>query len=369
MAGILLLLFFGVAGLAVVAWVWSPGRPLPLVDDAGPPIAGSISEKVFVEINGISQGMIIQSTDASHPVLLFLHGGPGMPEFFLDTTHPVGLERDFTVVWWEQRGAGMSYSADIPRESMTLEQMTADAIAVTNHLRQRFGVEKIYLLGHSWGSFLGIQVAFAAPELFHAYIGMAQVSHQLRSEVAAHRYMLEEYRAQGDTRMARKLEAAPVSMADGLSDAYERVRDDAMHRLGVGTTRDMTSVITGVFVPVWQCRAYTVREKINIWRGKSYSKGLLWDDFMGTDLTITFDELHLPVYFFTGLHDYTANYEHARQYFAQISAPMKGFYTFAESAHSPLFEEPRRAREILLRDVLNQRVDLADGRRAVGDRS
>lgn len=88
-----------VVGLGGVLRAWSPGEPAALDDAAGLPIKGSISEQVFVDINGIRQGMIIQSTDVSHPVLLFLHGGPGMPEFFLNTTHPTGLEQDFTVVW------------------------------------------------------------------------------------------------------------------------------------------------------------------------------------------------------------------------------------------------------------------------------
>lgn len=199
-----------VLGLGGILRAYSPGKPAELVNQAGFPIDGSISERVFVDINGTRQGMIILSTDISHPVLLFVHGGPGMPEFFLNTTHPTGLERDFTVVWWEQRGAGMSYSPDIPAQSMTLAQLIADTISVTDYLRHRFGKDKIYLLGHSWGSFLGIQVAAAAPELYHAYIGMGQVSHQLKSEVAAHRYMLDHYRARGDAAMVEKLEAAPA---------------------------------------------------------------------------------------------------------------------------------------------------------------
>ena len=128
--------------------------------------------------------MIIQSTDTSHPVLLFLHGGPGLPEFFLNTTHPTSLERDYTVVWWE-RGSGLSYGPDIPPQSMTVAQLVADTIAVTHYLRQRFGKDKITLFGHSWGSFLGIQVAAKAPDLYHAYVGMGQVSCLLRSEVKA----------------------------------------------------------------------------------------------------------------------------------------------------------------------------------------
>lgn len=338
----------------------SPGKPKALRDEAGQPITGSISEKIFVEINGIRQGMIIQSTDITHPVLLFLHGGPGMPEFFLNTTHPTGLERDFTVVWWEQRGAGLSFNPDIPPQSMTIAQLIADTVAVTNYLRQRFGKDKIYLLGHSWGSYLGIQVAAEVPDLYHAYIGMGQVSYQLRSEVAARVYMLEQYRARGDAAMVRKLDSAPASMAGGLSAAYLGLRDSAMHGLGVGTTRDMRSVITGVFLPVWQCRAYTLAEKINIWRGKAFSRGFLWDDFINTDLTAKVQQLDLPVYFLTGLYDFTANHDLAKDYFDQVKAPVKGFYTFASSAHSPLFEEPQRARDILLQDVIMRTNRLAD---------
>lgn len=353
-----------VLGLGGVLRIWSPGAPQALVDDAGFPIDGSLSERMFVDINGTRQGMIIQSTDTSHPVLLFLHGGPGMPEFFLNSTHPTGLEQDFTVVWWEQRGAGLSYSPDIPAQSMTLAQLIADTIAVTEYLRERFGQDKIYLLGHSWGSFLGIQVAAAVPELYHAYIGMGQVSYQLKSEVAAHSYMLDQYRARGDAAMVRKLAAAPASMTEGLSPAYLRLRDAAMHGLGVGTTRDMTSVITGVFIPVWRCRAYTLREKVNIWRGIAFSRGFLWNDFIGTDLAIQIHDLDLPVYFFTGLYDYTANHELAKAFFDQINAPVKGFYTFPNSAHSPVFEEPQLARDILLQDVLAQGNQLADPEQA-----
>jgi pimeloyl-ACP methyl ester carboxylesterase len=360
MIALVLLIIVALLALTGVLLAWSPGRPAPLVDDIGRPINGSLSERVFVEINGVRQGMIVQSANPSNPLLLFLHGGPGMPTFFLNTTHPTGLEQDFTVVWWEQRGAGMSFDPDIAPESMTVDQLIADTIAVTNYLRNRFRQEKIYLLGHSWGSFLGIQVAAAAPELFHAYVGMGQLAYQLRSEVAAHAYLLGAYQALGDTAMVRKLEAAPVSLTAGTSDAWMRLRDIAMHQVGVGTTRDMKSVITGMFLPSWREGAYTLPEKIAIWRGKVWSRSLLWDKVLRTDLTAVIKRLEIPVYLFVGRHDYTTNYGLARDYFSRLDAPVKGFYTFNDSAHSPLFEEPQRAREILRKDVLLQHVGLAD---------
>lgn len=103
------------------------------------------------------QGMIIESKNSSNPVLLYLHGG--MPDYFLSMRYPTGFEDFFTVVWWEQRGAGLSYSPDILEESLTSEQYIADTLAVTDYLRRRFGQDRIYLMGHSGGTFFGLQAA------------------------------------------------------------------------------------------------------------------------------------------------------------------------------------------------------------------
>ena len=98
----------------------------------------SISEKTWVDINGIEQGMFIESRNDANPVLLVVHGGPGMPDHFLTNRYPTGLEELFTVVWWEQRGTGLSYRSDIPAETMTVDQFVADTLAMTNYLRAPF---------------------------------------------------------------------------------------------------------------------------------------------------------------------------------------------------------------------------------------
>ena len=114
---VLAVLVGGLLILVVALLAVSPGK-------------SKVSEKIRVNINGVEQGMFIQSKDATKPVLLFLHGGPGMPEYFLTRRYPTGLEDLFTVCWWEMRGAGLSYSADISPETLTLEQLIADAIEV-----------------------------------------------------------------------------------------------------------------------------------------------------------------------------------------------------------------------------------------------
>jgi len=348
--------------LGGIVWLFaiSPGRPDPLSDARGNILPGSLSERVTVQVGGIPQSMLIQSVDPVNPVLLFLHGGPGMTEFFMEKEYPTGLEKHFTMVWWEQRGAGMSFSSDIPPETMTMAQMIADTIEVADYLRERFGQDKILLFGHSWGSYLGIQVAAIAPDRFFAYIGMAQITHQLRSEVLAHAYLTDAYRERGNRAMVRRLQAAPVSMTDGPSPAWMRLRDRAMHGVGVGQTRTMRSVIRGIFLPMWQVRAYTIMDKINVWRGKLWSRPFFWEGLLRDDLTQRLTKFELPVYFLIGRHDYTANRELSRAYFDVIDAPVKGLYLFKNSAHSPLFEESERAIEILLNDVLRGTKLLAD---------
>ena len=264
------------------------------------------------------------------------------------------------MAWWERRGSGLSYSPDIPPDQMTAEQMVSDLLAVTDYLRNRFSREKIYLMAHSGGTFFALQAVARSPGSFHAYIAVAQIVHQLESEGVAYQFMLERYRELGDAGMVRRLEAAPVTMSVPLPSAYMKIRDKAMHRLGVGTTREMRSVMTGVFLPSLMSPDYTVREKLDIWRGKKFSDRLLWDTILATDLATTVTSIAVPVYFLHGIHDYTVTLPETKAYFETLEAPRKGFYTFPSSAHTPILEEPDRLERILEQDVLAGTTSLAD---------
>jgi pimeloyl-ACP methyl ester carboxylesterase len=352
-----------IAALLVVGTALLPvfgcGVPGPGPDSGGSPGVGSIHEKTFVNINGVSQGMFIVGRDRNNPVLLYLHGG--MPDYFLTERYPTGLEEYFTICWWEQRGAGLSYNRRIPKDSITVDQLIADTIAVTDYLRNRFGQEKIYLMGHSGGTFIGIQAAARAPELYHAYLGVAQVSNQLNSERLAYEYMLSAFRNAGNARMVKRLEAAPVTGAETPPRSYLAVRDKAMHSLGIGTTHDMRSVLKGILLESFRSTQYSLREKLNMWRAKASSGvSVVWDAMISTDLATVVPRLEIPVYFFEGIHDYTCSYTEAKSYFQTLSAPLKGFYTFYSSAHSPLFEEPARMQLIVREDVLAGSNHLAD---------
>lgn len=336
--------------LMAVLYLLSPGKTKPFLDGNGKLLEGSISEKVKMKINGIEQGMFIKGKNIKNPVLLYLHGG--MPDYFLTRKYLTGMEDYFTVVWWEMRGSGMSYNIDIPVETKNLDQMISDAKEVTNYLRQRFGQEKIYLMGRSGGTFIGIQMIDRMPELYNAYIGVAQISYQLQSEMLAYDYMLKRYRENGNKKMVKKLEASPVTMTEGVPQSYHLIRDVAMHDLGIGTTHDMRSVLREIILPSFTCPDYTLTEKINLWKAKASSGiSILWSKIVVTDLSKEFTEFKIPVYFFHGVYDYTVNYELAKEYYQKIKAPAKKFFTFEKSAHSPLFEEPQKMRKIFEREI------------------
>jgi pimeloyl-ACP methyl ester carboxylesterase len=350
--------------LICVVLFYNPGKIEPFQDKHDKLLNGSISEKIFVTIGGVRQGMIIRGRDIKNPVLLYIHGGPAFPNYFLIDKYAPGLEKNFIVCYWEQRGGGLSYSKQVTLESMNFEQLSADAIEVTNYLRKRFSKEKIYMMAHSGGTPFAIMAAAKAPYLFYAYIGMAQITRQAESDQLAYRYMTEQYRSAGNKKALKELAKFPIldSAAYIVPFYKSMIRDKSMHDLGIGTMRSMRSVLQGVFIPVWMCKAYTIKEKINIWYSKFsfIRKTKLIDELFATDIPAKIQELDLPVYFFSGRYDLTVNHDLSKAYLNNLKAPVKGFYTFNESAHSPVFEEPQKLKEIILTDVLTGTTSLAD---------
>jgi pimeloyl-ACP methyl ester carboxylesterase len=158
------------------------------------------------------------------------------------------------------------------------------------------------------------------------------------------------------------LGAAPVTLSGGTPAAYIAIRDEAMYELGIGTMHEMRSLLTGILIPSFLFREYTLSEKVALWRAKSRSGiSVVWNEMVATDLRQSVTKVGTPVYFFHGKHDYTVSYPLAKAYLDRIEAPVKGFYTFESSAHSPMFEEPAAMNRILREDVLAGRSQLADG--------
>ena len=354
-------LLVAVAALTIFLVAVSPGKTSHCPSgDTG----RSICEKTFVQIGGIRQGMFIRSADTANPVLLFVHGGPSFSEYFLVEKYPTGLENYFTVCYWDQRGGGLSVTPEVTRESLTLDQLASDMIEVTNYLRKRFGKDKIYIMAHSGGTAFAIRAVAGNPELFQAYVAVAQVTRQAESEKRAWKFMVDRYSEMGDTKMVTRFAKYPVTEDDSfLLPFFNSVlRDKSMHELGIGTMRNMKSIMSGVFYPVWLCRAYTLREKYSIWRSKFsfVNKSGLRAEVLALDMAQEVPVLDVPAYFLSGRYDLTVNRELSEEYFNKLDCPLKRFYIFENSAHSPMFEEPEKFLEIMVSDVLRGTTSFSD---------
>jgi pimeloyl-ACP methyl ester carboxylesterase len=355
------LYFLGILVIVLIALVItlrvkSPGKADPIKDLNGETIAGSISTIEKIELGGQEQYLIIRGKDATKPVMLFLHGGPGSPEYaFIKATNQA-IENDFVMVYWEQRGAGKSYSKNIPSESMNLGQFISDTRELSEYLTKRFNKEKIYLMGHSWGSFLGILTAYQHPELYYAYFGIGQVCHQYKGEYISYEWVKKQATEKNNKKALQALNEItfPDSLAsiDNWQD-FLMVERNYVSQFGGGVTHEMTGMWPVVKM-VLDLKEYTFKEKMNFMPGSLFSLKHLWPEVINKNLFNEIDSMQVPVYIFQGKLDYQTPYSVAKDFFDQLKAPEKEFFTFENSAHSPLMEEVEKFNSIIIKKTAKE---------------
>jgi pimeloyl-ACP methyl ester carboxylesterase len=348
----------------LILLVNSPGKLTPLMDLQNNLIQGSISEKIFIEVNGIKQGMFIRGENQQNPVILYLHGGPGNPmlQFISYLEKPERLEKYFTVCYWDQRGSGMTYSKSTDPSTMTVEQMVEDTKKVTEYLKTRFGQNKIYLLGHSWGSYLGVKTIEKYPENYLAYIGIGQVSNQRESERLAYEYMANYAKEIDDKDVLEKLQNYDPNADDFPSLEYlVKVRTAALDKYGIGRLHQGL-VFMDIIKTFFVFKGYTLKEKINWFLGADFSMIQLYDRVWKEDnLFESSIKFTIPFYIIHGIYDYNVSYTLSKEYLNVLEAPKKGFYSFNNSAHSPNMEETENfievLREISMENPLENKIE------------
>jgi pimeloyl-ACP methyl ester carboxylesterase len=333
--------------------VHSPGKTKQFYSSDGAILEGSIAAIESVSINGIDQRMIIRGSDTSKPVLLYLHGGPGDPEFpFVHRFNP-GIENLFVVCYWDQRGAGLSYSKDIPPETMTLQQFVDDAGEVTQYLLKKFKRKKIYLLGHSWGTMLGSYTAKQFPECYYAFIAVGQVGNQEQAERLSYEFVLKKARDIKDVRAINALEKIGSPPYQNPEEELKNMVIERKYVIKYGGAVKNGGFYPRAAITLALCNEYTLLDKVNYLRGMNFTKSFLWNVVMKTNLFKTIPSQRIPVYILQGAHDYQTTYNVAKEYYDSLSAPTKRFYTFENSAHSPIFEEPEKF-ETVLKEILKE---------------
>jgi pimeloyl-ACP methyl ester carboxylesterase len=313
----------------VVAHV--PARAETVCTAAGKPV----DEKAFVRIGGIEQWVRIKGSSCANPVVVIVHGGPGNPSTTFGDKVYKAWEKDFTLVQWDQRGAGMTYGRNPPAEDepLVVEQLRDDGLEVARYAARRYGKQKVILMGGSWGSVLGVYMAKSNPEMFCGYIGSSQVVGSPLAQRASHDATLALAHAAGDQDAVAKLEAlgAPPWTNPRSPGILRRVM------------RKYEAMRTEPAPQSWWTPApeyATPKAEADYTAGEDYS----WLQFVGMkgdgiaskiDLVKLGPKFELPVYMVQGEQDLLTMPEPSKRYFDFLQAPRKEFVLVPRTGHDP----------------------------------
>jgi len=317
--------------------------------------SNGISSLEEIIIGDLKQWIFIRGTDQNNPILLFLHGGPGAPLLGMSSSrkYDAKLINHFTVVHWDQRGAGKSFNRDIPIDSMTLDRFVEDCNELIDYLRNRFQTQKVFIVAHSGGTIIGIKTAYKYPEKIHAYVGVAQVVNEYEQQKASYNFIIEEAKEAGDLVIQKSMEAigpppyeSPkkfLKMA-GYIDKYGGfMHSKSMKDLIILTFNFLTSP------------EYSLSGGIRTFRNKGFDFTIntMWEELKNVNLTKEIQSIKVPVYFFEGKYDMTTPTKVIEKFYGNLGAEKgKKLFIFENSGHMPMMEEKERYEELLIDVVL-----------------
>ncbi|MCA2219292.1 alpha/beta fold hydrolase [Jidongwangia harbinensis] len=312
------------------------------------PVPGGVATVTTVRLGDAEQWVSMRGDRADNPVLLHLSGGPGSSDVGWVRSFNRSLEDDFTVVVWEQRGAGKSYPALDPTTGLTLDRLVADGIELTTWLARRFHESKIYLTGNSWGSTLGVLMVQRRPDLFHAYVGTGQMVSQRETDRLLYRQLASYAVRTGDRKLRQQLAAlGEPPYRDVLGYAWVMEYYDVLEPYRHVPEFDAARGLSGFFPD-----EYSILDTWNELRGFADMGGLVYPQIQGVDFRRDVPRLDVPVYFLQGRHELTARSRLADEWIAQLRAPVKRVYEFEYSGHNADAEEPQRYHDLLVSAVL-----------------
>jgi len=334
----MLCVLMSVAAFAAVSFA-SPAPGQTAATQALPTREGDrINEEMFVKIGGINQWITIKGEDRNNPIVLFLHGGPGdalSPS--ADAMFP-GWDRHFTLVQWDQRGAGRTYRQTGPSiaSTLTIDRMVQDGVEVSEFLEHKLHKRKIIIVGGSWGSILGIYLAHTRSDLFYAYIGMAQIVNWQNGLSASYARVLEMARASGDQQAITALTTIGPPPWNSISKWPVYHKWEQTYQAKVVTAPAAPTTISAEYASAQERAQYAAADDFNFehfW-GATLSGPLTRIDLpaLGTDFAV-------PIFMIQGQEDLTAIPEFAKAYFDSIKAPRKQFYLIPGTGHGPTAPE------------------------------
>ena len=295
----------------------------------------SIDSIEAIEIGGMKQWISLRSADISNPILLFLHGGPGTAQISFSHKMQSELEKHFTVVNWDQRGAGKSFSSKINADDMRIERFVLDAEELTEILLKRFEQKKLFVIGHSWGTIIGAYLAAKRPDLLWAYVGIGQVADVVRGEKLSYQFTLGEAKRTGNQKAIRELER--IGEPPYSDYKHGGIQLKWLDKFGGQIVSGST---IGIILKNISLRDLGFFGIIKFIRGVMFSLKSLEEQMNRVNLFQDIPEINVPVFICCGRRDYNVPFELAVEYLEKLRAPYKEVVWFEHSAHAPNFEEP-----------------------------
>lgn len=283
---------------------------------------GPINSGEGVLIGGIRQWITLKGTNKTHPVLLFLHGGPGNSAMSYAGTFSNELQKSFVVVQWDQRESGKTAELNSSSKTLSVELIEKDALELISYLRTRFSQEKIYLMGHSWGGFLGLMVAANHPELLKGYFAISPMIHQTESERLSLQWM---------TTKANESKNQPALKELALVNIPFQNSDQLYFH------RSWLAKFTGTKPPL---KAF-----VESWSKKWLA---LFNEASKINFFSFAPEIRCPIYFFIGKKDYQTHFKLAEDYYKMVKADKKQLFWFEDSGHNLNLTEPKKLQAIII---------------------
>ena len=310
-----------------------PGKTPAFRGSNGSPVSGSIAEVGYRRLGGLDQWVLIRGRSVANPPLILLHGGPGMSETSWFRFFNAPLEDSFTVVYWDQRGAGKSFDRGIPRSSMTVEQFIADLDDLVEAVCARVGQAQVVIFGHSWGSALGVLYARRFPHKVAAYVGSGQYGDVAANHAASQAYALHEAERRDNRRALRKLRELGPSLY--LPEELWASRRWVMRFEGGMRPAALWKLVrASVGTP-----ESSVLDLPRAARGFRFSIDAMWPEVSRLNLVDLAPALEMPVFFFLGRNDHWVPPGPTVAYFDLLEAPAKQLVWFEESGHEPFVDE------------------------------
>jgi proline iminopeptidase len=328
-----------------------PARTAAIVGADGKPVAGSVTELARVQIGDHDLAVLIRGTNAANPVLLFLAGGPGGTEMGAMRRHGQGLEQDFVVATFDQRGTGKSYDNLEPTSTLTLAQAVRDTVEITNYLRGRFHHDKIYIVGNSWGTILGVLAVQQHPELYHAFVGSGQMVSPRETDRIFYRDTLAWARRTDNTALVDTLTTSgPPPYGKVLDyEAALTLADQVYPYDHSGNDEGAGGFSENLFV-----EEYTLLEQVHILPAFLDVFAVLYPQLQDIDFRTDVPKLDVPVYLVQGRHELPGRAVLADQWFQTLDASTKKMVVFDTAGHRALFERPDLFHQMMTETVLRE---------------